>query len=240
MSNMRNCNKIIASILLIIIGLASPDTIWTQIAEQARKTPSLEVMPIAYFKPKMHTGLGWFPTRLGDLDGDGYDDFAIASYLDTTFIYYGGDTIATEPRYKFPGGSGGIAAGDFNGDGYIDIASTFSWLYDTTASLGRVFVYYNTKTDPPYHDSPDQIIQGRHANEKLGWWLGDYSWPGIVSGNVNNDGKADLIMTDTEDDSSHTPPRHMSIAIFLGDERLHDTPDIYLSPQKYGNGQSHT
>jgi hypothetical protein len=198
---------------------------------------SLEIMPIAYFKPKMHTGLGWWPTRLADLDHDGYDDFAIASSTDSTFIFYGGDTINIEPRYKIPGGSGGVVAGDFNGDGYVDIANTITEEFDTSKH-GCVRIYLNTKGIPPFHDQPDQIIKGSYEWALYGR-MSDSRFRGIIVGDVNGDGYSDLIMSSNQYDSSHVPEWYVCNIIFFGGHRFSEKPDVIISPTMFGNHISH-
>ncbi len=65
----------------------------------------------------------------GDIDGDGYGDLVITDYFSHTWIYRGGaGGVATAPAWSFGGDSGFgtvyVAAADFNGDGYGDIAIT--------------------------------------------------------------------------------------------------------------------
>jgi hypothetical protein len=202
------------------------------------KPPGLEIKPIVTLEPRMHTGLGWFPTRLGDLNQDGFDDFAVASMLDTTFIYYGGKSIGTEPRYKLPGGSGGIAAGDFNGDGRMDLANTVYFTFDT-ARLGCVRIYFNNGSDPPFHEQPDQVLQGKYFNAMLGRGPGEPGFPGVVPADINRDGRDDLIMFTWLYDSVSVKPWHTVNIAFLGGERFHDGPDIVFDPQDFGDGHSH-
>ena len=60
---------------------------------------------------------------LGDINGDGYDDFAIATAMDTTFIFLGGVPFDHEPAFWLYGGGSGIDVGDFNGNGLPDLVT---------------------------------------------------------------------------------------------------------------------
>jgi hypothetical protein len=58
---------------------------------------------------------------LGDIDADEYDDFAMGSGYDTTFIFLGGDPFNHDPAYFLSGGSTGLVSADFNSDGFEDL-----------------------------------------------------------------------------------------------------------------------
>ncbi|MEZ6088781.1 MAG: FG-GAP-like repeat-containing protein [Pirellulaceae bacterium] len=65
-------------------------------------------------------------TRLGDLNSDGFDDFALTSE-DRSEVYLGqADTVAmlSSPLVTVTGDQLHLTAGDFNGDGEVDLAFT--------------------------------------------------------------------------------------------------------------------
>ena len=73
---------------------------------------------------------GSYDGVMADLNGDGYDDLIIAcqnngTHTDiTAFVYYGSEEGLTEKyRIELPApDSTGVVAGDFNGDGKLDLA----------------------------------------------------------------------------------------------------------------------
>jgi hypothetical protein len=109
---------------------------------------------------------------LGDVNGDGYNDFVISSPYNWTdgisrvYLYLGGDTISAEPEVVFTSESGhqdffGHAVtgiGDQNNDGYDDflISAPNEPFIDSTVS--RVYLYYggseiNSSADSIFHQT---------------------------------------------------------------------------------------
>ena len=90
-------------------------------------------------------------SEVGDVNGDGYDDFAISGFFGDfgfskgkVFLYYGGETVDTIPVAEFYEpwigdifGGDIEEIGDLNKDGYEDftISSAYNW------STGRGYVY---------------------------------------------------------------------------------------------------
>jgi hypothetical protein len=78
------------------------------------------------FQPNVDYATGTAPSfvALGDLNGDGKIDMAVANAVSNTVSVLLGNGDGTfQPNIDFPGGPGanGIAAGDFNGDGRLDL-----------------------------------------------------------------------------------------------------------------------
>ena len=251
----HSANERITAIGTVLLLLLASMPILAQQRESSGgfdKALSQEIKPIATITPKMHTGLGWFTAELGDLDGDGYDDYAVTSSLDTTFIFYGGDPLPELPRYALPGGSGGVAAGDFNGDGLVDIATTLKTrptIPDPDLEYrGRIRVYYNTGSVPPFHAEPDQILRGpeggytTHGSTALwGFWGAQPWWQGIDACDVNGDAIADLLAYAAKIDTTHIPPpAYYFYQIFLGGDSLPAQPSAEIMPPALGDGRSHS
>jgi len=195
---------------------------------------------IATVIPKIHTGLGWFTAELGDLNGDGFDDYAVTSALDTTFIFYGGVPLPVEPRYFVLGGSGGVAAGDFNGDGYVDLVTTIRSSKVTgdpdPEHRGLIRIYYNTRNLPPFHVEPDRVIRGPKRIDAWGLWANDPWYPGIMRCDFNGDGHHDLLVYANNPDSTLASLGYKYYLLFYGGDSLSLTPNTAIHPPALGDG----
>ncbi len=87
----------------------------------------------------------WFGTileNLGDVNGDGYDDFFAGrppSSDSLGFLYFGGPNLDTIPDLIVYENSGKARwAGDLNGDGYNDLMTS---IYGSLSGLGDVYAY---------------------------------------------------------------------------------------------------
>jgi hypothetical protein len=111
--------------------------------------------------------LGAYVKGVGDLNHDGYADVAAsAPGIFKTFIYYGGKTMSQTPSLTLIGG-GHIVAGDFKGNGWIDLAIE-------KASHDTVLVYYN---GPSGLDTiPDLILTLTPPSDYFGYVMtvGDF------------------------------------------------------------------
>ena len=198
---------------------------------------------IATVIPKIHTGLGWFTAELGDLNSDGFDDYAVTSSLDTTFIFYGGVPLPVEPRYFVLGGSGGVAAGDYNGDGYVDLATTIR-VSNVTGNpdperRGLIRVYYNTRSDPPFRITPDREIRGPHRNAGWGMWANDPWYQGIMGCDYNGDGRSDILVYATHLDTTLASGGYKYYLLFFGGDSLSLVPNAAIHPPARGDGNWH-
>ncbi|MCW8809599.1 MAG: integrin alpha, partial [Ignavibacteriaceae bacterium] len=99
----------------------------------------------------------WFgqTVGVGDIDKDGFDDFAISSPYNWTdgkgyvYLFWGGDTISWERSITFTSntiedGYGGSIAniGDVNQDGFDDMAAGAPGGLTGGADTGKVYIYY--------------------------------------------------------------------------------------------------
>jgi len=142
----------------------------------------------------LYDEFGRFVSDAGDVNGDGYADFAASSVKDdtggpdkgATKVYSGADGSLLHTfigdgcsnQYCYPLDS----AGDVNGDGYDDLI-VGSWLHDSDgfSNNGRAWVYSGL----------DGAVLHRFDGDKAGDYLG-FSVDG--AGDVNGDGYDDLII----------------------------------------------
>jgi hypothetical protein len=132
---------------------------------------------------------------IGDVNGDGYDDFMIATADNAVKLYLGSSNINLTPSviFHYPGNDrligplgGGNGIGDVNGDGYNDFAIKGVFA-DWGSEKGKVFLYFggtNIETIPKY--------------EFYEPWGQDWFGQNINSiGDINKDGYDDFMISST-------------------------------------------
>lgn len=137
---------------------------------------------------------------IGDINNDGYDDFAVASQSNssggtragTVYLIYGSAVVASQPltdTIELTGttnqyaGSSVSAAGDVNADGYDD------FLIGATGGGGRAFLVLGDSAElSPTDLNSSAIIYSGAAGDYAG---GDVA----AAGDVNNDGYDDFLIS---------------------------------------------
>ncbi len=160
---------------------------------------------------------------LGDINKDGYDDFALHYYVksDSLYakIYFGGkpfDTTKTtfftnpKPKFYFKSVHGG---GDLNDDGISDFVIVY---LDNTAIHNppqfEVQIHFGGN---PVSQQPDYTI------------ICAALWNCVINGDYNGDGFDDLIITTLMDSYWG------SVQIYFGGKRLHQKPNLELNGLQY-------
>jgi hypothetical protein len=139
----------------------------------------LVTAPIAHAAPPAH------PVA-GDIDGDGGADLVVASAHSIAVFYTGG-----AGRHDIPVTGGflsGVATGDFNGDGYADVAVGDSSAFPDSDGLsddGAVYVWYGGPTG----------LGTRHALRGPAG-KGDGFGDNVQTVDTNRDGRDDLAVVD--------------------------------------------
>ncbi|MDD2230326.1 MAG: FG-GAP-like repeat-containing protein [Candidatus Cloacimonetes bacterium] len=173
----------------------------------------------------------------GDFNGDGYDDFVYSegdSWRDNNKLRLGGLNIANTSEYTLNSPDylpnlmrfehKGIAHGDFNGDGYSDIAGAdyeaITWIGTAGIWLGKANPngLYDLRLTPP----PTSPFH------QFGWSL--------ASGDFNGDGYCDLALSAPHSHNTYDPNYIGYAYIFAGNAQLADTTvanedEILPSPQ---------
>jgi hypothetical protein len=135
--------------------------------------------------------------RAGDFDGDGHPDLVIgAPGADRVRISYthvkikGSHTVTiapfSHPKEKMSFGTA-FALGDFNGDGYADLAVSAPQ-YTTDTTVGAVFVYVGSKTG--LHSTPLTIVGP--GTEDID--TDAYNVISLAVADFNDDGYSDLVV----------------------------------------------
>ena len=136
---------------------------------------------------------------LDDFNGDGYGDMAVSdsdysSYDGTVFIYYGsatglagtaGTTLSGKTASSF---GMSLCSGDFNGDGYTDLAVGAPHDDTIPTNSGAVYVFHGSSSviadcDLSGSDTADWCFNGASGNQ---------TGSSVTSGDFNEDGYSDL------------------------------------------------
>ncbi len=191
--------------------------------------PRFKFEPWWEFVHRDHPTFGARLAGLGDVNKDGGNDFAVSTYTDTTFIFFGGKALDDYPDAWVRGGGWKIVPGDFNGDGYIDLAVVP--VRPFPGHYGRVMIYLNNKLPSVYYHDPDLTITGSDISGEFG--------NEIKAGNLNGDGFTDLVISAPGAeirDSMDTFISRGKIFLYLGKPVLDTIPDHVF----YGLYKDHT
>jgi hypothetical protein len=153
--------------------------------------PGRDNIPDVVYSGEANSAFGSCVAAAGDVNGDGYADVIIGanhynSSIGRAYLYYGGASPDNLPDLVLTGESAGnlfgsciAGLGDFNGDGYDDIAIGAPGVSTNT---GRVYLYFGGS---PMNGTADLTFYGENISDYFGILLSK-------AGDVNGDGYADL------------------------------------------------
>jgi len=168
----------------------------------------------------------------GDLNGDGFDDFAVYASGDSTsagnvLVFYGSygldgveDTLLGGSRRGDKFGYALSLRGDLNGDGFSDLVVGAPG----EDSTGVVYVYLGSSAPDTF---PDLVIHGELAGDYFGCAVS-------TTGDVNGDGYDDLIIGARL--NSGTAFWAGKAYIFFGGPGMDASPDMEISGESIGDG----
>ncbi len=177
--------------------------------------------------------LGFAVAGVGDLDGDGFDDIAIGAPNNdregvnsgAVWIIYGSDppfgerqTVLTNPNPNLMRFGYSIAAGDFNGSGYNDLAISAPARRSQSFEKEKVYIYFG---GPTLSNTPDVIIEPDGYDERFGTSI-------ACAGDVNGNGYDDLIVGAPYYGDFQEGDQRGRAYIYYGGAPMDTTPAIVL------------
>ena len=198
--------------------------------------PSPDTEPALVFTGGPGDVLGYSVAAAGDLNGDGYDDIAIgaarcsatAYEAGRVLVYYGGrnpDNVADvilNGTFNERFGTSVSGLGDFNGDGYDDLA-VGSDTSNISNDPGRAYVFFGGS---PMSRTPGLRLAGEAAGDYFGF-------PVAGAGDVNGDGYTDLAAGAILNDAG--APNAGRAYVFLGGPAPDGDADVVITGQRtYG------
>jgi hypothetical protein len=180
--------------------------------------------------------LGYAVAGAGDLDRDGFDDIAIgARFSDRTgtdrgavWIVFGGDPPSGSRQLVLLGNANGpngfghsLAGGDFNGDGFSDLAVGAPFDVSVSAidtELSRVYIFFGgSQMDA----AADVVLEAEGALHQFGWSV-------ACAGDLNKDTYDDLVVGASYYGSLADAQRGR-LYVYFGGNPMDTTADVELS-----------
>lgn len=198
--------------------------------------PALDAFPDVTLRGAAETRLGTDITAMGDVNGDGFADILVsAPSVGKVLLYHGGapfddipDAVLHAPSPN-EGFGAAIAAGDFNGDGFMDIAVSSLHAQGPLNRAGKVHLFFGK--GGLFKPDADVVLTGGSAEDEFGTSVASL-------GDVNGDGVGDLGIGAPF--ALRGEQRRGAIYVYFGTEgaSFDATPDGILEGEEDGLGDS--
>lgn len=142
--------------------------------------------------------LGQAAAPLGDINGDGYDDFALQEQkpyesppVSILKVFYGREVPSANPSADWSwtmtsnSSKVSISGGDINADGYADMIVGEQFYTNGEISEGRFVSFYGSENG--FNSAPDWSYESNVAYSKFGQYID-------IAGDINDDGYDDVIV----------------------------------------------
>jgi hypothetical protein len=178
--------------------------------------------------------LGFSVAGIGDINGDGFDDFAVGANADRTVgrvagkvdIYFGGKQPDAQPDLTLYAvatgnwfGSAVAPLGDLDGDGFDDFAIGAERAFGYEFWSGTVSIYFGGQ-HPDSH--PRLLLKGPFESSKFGHRVAH----GL---DVNGDGHPDVIVGSYGPNSNEDAAWTGGVLVYFGGPHMDDVADLRLA-----------
>jgi hypothetical protein len=197
--------------------------------------PSAGATPWSVESNRAGARLGATVANAGDVNGDGFADIVVGApnYANpevnegAVFVYFGGTAGFQSTSWVQEGNAAGLylgisvaGAGDVNGDGYADLIAGAPGYSNGQSSEGGAFLYLGNSSF-----TPTQSAWAGQSNQSQS----DYGLSVSSAGDVNGDGKGDVIVGARRYDNGQTDEGMAFVYLGGGPNGLQDTPVLLES-----------
>ncbi len=183
--------------------------------------PYFDIYPDVRLEYSTASSFGTMVTKLGDVNGDGFDDVAVSD-VSNVFVYFGNASKSAD-NYQIISGYGNKIAygGDVNGDGFEDI------LVGYPKTTGQVALFLGGSS---WDATADAYMRAPASNDQFATSLAG----GV---DVNGDGYCDVIVG-AEDDGHNGTGAGAAYLYFGGPDMIHSNQTFGYAPSVSFYGDS--